>query len=45
MVGLDLAKDVTSGQSYGWDETEWQWNEGYGHETAHASMSSPSTMA
>ena len=33
MVGLDLAKDVTSGQSYGWDETEWQWNEGYGHET------------
>jgi carbamoyl-phosphate synthase small subunit len=34
MVGLDLAKDVTSGQSYGWDETEWRWNEGYGHETA-----------
>ena len=33
MVGLDLAKDVTSGQSYGWDETEWRWNEGYGHET------------
>ena len=30
MVGLDLAKDVTSGQSYGWDETEWRWNEGYG---------------
>ncbi|HEV3241639.1 MAG TPA: carbamoyl-phosphate synthase domain-containing protein, partial [Methyloceanibacter sp.] len=28
MVGLDLAKDVTSGQSYGWDETEWRWNEG-----------------
>jgi carbamoyl-phosphate synthase small subunit len=33
MVGLDLAKDVTSGQSYSWDETEWRWNEGYGHET------------
>ncbi len=33
MVGLDLAKDVTSGQSYGWDETEWRWNEGYGHES------------
>ena len=30
MVGLDLAKDVTSGQSYSWDETEWQWGEGYG---------------
>ncbi|HEY8128451.1 MAG TPA: carbamoyl-phosphate synthase domain-containing protein, partial [Hyphomicrobium sp.] len=33
MVGLDLAKDVTSGQSYGWDETEWRWGEGYGRET------------
>ena len=33
MVGLDLAKDVTSGQSYSWDETEWRWNEGYGHES------------
>ncbi|MEX2167522.1 MAG: glutamine-hydrolyzing carbamoyl-phosphate synthase small subunit [Methyloceanibacter sp.] len=30
MIGLDLAKDVTSGQSYSWDETEWQWGEGYG---------------
>ena len=34
MVGLDLAKDVTSGQSYGWDETEWRWSEGYGHESS-----------
>ena len=34
MVGLDLAKDVTSGQSYSWDETEWRWNEGYGHESS-----------
>jgi carbamoyl-phosphate synthase small subunit len=33
MVGLDLAKDVTSGQSYDWDETEWCWNQGYGRET------------
>src|SRR6476469_9454320 len=33
MVGLDLAKDVTSGQSYGWDETQWRWGEGYGRET------------
>jgi carbamoyl-phosphate synthase small subunit len=33
MVGLDLAKEVTCGQSYTWDETEWQWGEGYGHQT------------
>jgi carbamoyl-phosphate synthase small subunit len=32
MVGLDLAKDVTSGQSYTWDETEWQWGSGYGRQ-------------
>jgi carbamoyl-phosphate synthase small subunit len=34
MVGLDLAKEVTCGQSYGWDETEWRWAQGYGHETS-----------
>ena len=34
MVGLDLAKDVTSGQSYAWDETEWRWGEGYGKQEA-----------
>ena len=34
MVGLDLAKDVTCGQSYAWDETEWQWGKGYGRQTA-----------
>jgi carbamoyl-phosphate synthase small subunit len=32
MVGLDLAKDVTSGQSYSWDETEWRWGEGFGRQ-------------
>ena len=32
MVGLDLAKDVTSGQSYSWDETAWQWGSGYGRQ-------------
>jgi carbamoyl-phosphate synthase small subunit len=32
MVGLDLAKDVTSGQSYTWDETAWRWGEGYGRQ-------------
>ncbi|MEZ5829248.1 MAG: glutamine-hydrolyzing carbamoyl-phosphate synthase small subunit [Hyphomicrobiales bacterium] len=34
MVGLDLAKDVTCGQSYSWDETEWAWGEGYGRQDA-----------
>jgi carbamoyl-phosphate synthase small subunit len=32
MVGLDLAKEVTCGQSYSWDETEWRWGEGYGQQ-------------
>jgi len=32
LVGLDLAKDVTAGQSYSWDETEWQWGKGYGRQ-------------
>src|SRR3990170_2531917 len=32
MVGLDLAKDVTCGQSYAWDETPWQWGQGYGRQ-------------
>lgn len=32
MVGLDLAKEVTCGQSYSWDETEWQWGEGFGQQ-------------
>ncbi len=30
--GMDLAKQVTAGQSYGWDETAWVWNEGYGRQ-------------
>jgi carbamoyl-phosphate synthase small subunit len=30
LVGLDLAKEVTSGQSSSWSETSWVWNEGYG---------------
>jgi carbamoyl-phosphate synthase small subunit len=34
MVGLDLAKDVTCGQSYAWDETGWQWGLGYGRQEA-----------
>ena len=34
LVGLDLAKDVTCGQSYSWDETRWVWNQGFGRQTA-----------
>jgi carbamoyl-phosphate synthase small subunit len=30
LVGLDLAKEVTTAQTYKWDQTPWQWNEGYG---------------
>lgn len=37
LVGLDLAKDVTSGQSSTWSETPWVWNEGYG-EAGETSM-------
>ncbi|MDH6232328.1 carbamoyl-phosphate synthase small subunit [Mesorhizobium soli] len=32
LVGLDLAKEVTSGQSSVWSETPWAWNEGYGEQ-------------
>jgi carbamoyl-phosphate synthase small subunit len=28
LVGLDLAKDVTTAQSYTVEETRWRWNEG-----------------
>ncbi len=33
LVGLDLAKEVTSGQSSTWKETAWAWNDGYGEQT------------
>jgi carbamoyl-phosphate synthase small subunit len=36
LVGLDLAKEVTSGQSSSWDETPWVWNEGYGERQSPA---------
>nr|WP_315924243.1 glutamine-hydrolyzing carbamoyl-phosphate synthase small subunit [Mesorhizobium sp. SP-1A] len=32
LVGLDLASEVTSGQSSVWAETPWVWNEGYGEQ-------------
>ncbi|MBN9000271.1 MAG: carbamoyl phosphate synthase small subunit, partial [Rhizobiales bacterium] len=34
LVGMDLAKEVTTGQSFRWDETPWEWNNGYGRELA-----------
>ena len=30
LIGLDLAKDVTTRQTYKWREMPWAWNEGYG---------------
>lgn len=29
LLGLDLVPDVTTGQSYAWDEKRWAWNEGF----------------
>ncbi len=29
LLGLDLVPDVTSGQSYSWDEMRWVWGQGY----------------
>ncbi|HUO88153.1 MAG TPA: glutamine-hydrolyzing carbamoyl-phosphate synthase small subunit [Rhizomicrobium sp.] len=34
LVGLDLAKEVTSKQTYKWNETPWAWGKGYGTQTA-----------
>ncbi|THH37419.1 glutamine-hydrolyzing carbamoyl-phosphate synthase small subunit [Aliishimia ponticola] len=30
LEGMDLAKEVTCAQSYRWDETRWNWPEGFG---------------
>ena len=30
LVGMDLAKDVSTAQTFTWDETSWQWGKGYG---------------
>ncbi len=32
--GTDLAKDVTTNENYDWQETRWNWGEGYG-ENSH----------
>ena len=29
LVGLDLVPDVTTGQTYEWNERKWRWGEGY----------------
>ena len=34
LEGLDLAKDVTAGQTYRWDETRWAWGTDYGHQSS-----------
>lgn len=33
LEGMDLAKEVSCRQSYGWDETGWRYGEGYGQQT------------
>ena len=37
LEGMDLAIEVTCGQRYDWDETLWQWGEGFGrlHDPKH----------
>jgi carbamoyl-phosphate synthase small subunit len=30
LVGMDLVPMVTSGQRFTWDETPWEWGDGYG---------------
>lgn len=32
LEGMDLAKEVTTAQSYSWDETGWRWGEGFGRQ-------------
>jgi carbamoyl-phosphate synthase small subunit len=32
--GMDLVPEVTSGQSYAWDEMRWAWGKGYGRQAA-----------
>ncbi|MEP9356032.1 glutamine-hydrolyzing carbamoyl-phosphate synthase small subunit [Xanthobacter sp. KR7-65] len=34
LVGMDLVPGVTSTQRFGWDETTWGWETGYGHQDA-----------
>ena len=34
LVGLDLAREVTTRQSYRWDQTRWAWESGFGRQDA-----------
>lgn len=34
LEGMDLAKEVTTRQTYRWDETAWAWPEGFGRQEA-----------
>jgi carbamoyl-phosphate synthase small subunit len=34
LEGMDLAREVTCGQSYQWDETQWAWGAGVGRQDA-----------
>jgi carbamoyl-phosphate synthase small subunit len=34
LEGMDLAKEVSTRQSYRWDETEWAWGTGFGRQAA-----------
>ncbi len=34
LEGMDLARSVSCTQSYGWDQTEWAWPNGFGRQTA-----------
>jgi len=34
LEGLDLATDISTAQTYRWDETSWRWNQGYGRQDA-----------
>ena len=33
LVGMDLVPQVTTGQRFTWDETEWVWGKGFGRQT------------
>lgn len=34
LEGMDLAKEVSTRQTYSWDESEWAWGRGYGRQTS-----------
>ena len=34
LVGMDLAREVTTRQAYTWDETRWSWGRGFGTQIA-----------